>query len=78
MPATAIAGFDEHFMRKLEYLALVAKRFSGQFKAERRTKKLGSGLEFADYRGYVPGDDGYQVRKLRTRWVHFRRQNLHQ
>lgn len=57
MPTTTIAGFDEHFMRKLEYLALVSKRFSGQFKAERRNKKLGSGLEFADYRGYVVGDD---------------------
>ena len=57
MPTTAIAGFDEHFMRKLEYLALVSKRFSGHFKAERRAKRLGSGLEFADYRGYVPGDD---------------------
>jgi len=56
-PETAIAGFDEEFMRKLEYLALVSKRFSGQLKAERRTRKLGSGLEFADYRGYVPGDD---------------------
>lgn len=44
-------------MRKLEYLAIVSKRFSGQFKAERRSKKLGSGLEFADYRGYVTGDD---------------------
>ena len=54
---TAIAGFDEHFMRKLDYLALVSKRFSGHYKAERRTKKLGSGIEFADYRGYVAGDD---------------------
>lgn len=52
-----IAGFDEDFMRKLEYLALVSKRFSGQLKAERRARQLGSGLEFADYRGYVPGDD---------------------
>ena len=54
---TATVGFDEEFMRKLEYLALVSKRFSGQLKAERRARKLGSGLEFADYRGYVPGDD---------------------
>lgn len=44
-------------MQKLDYLAIVSKRFSGQFKAERRSRKLGSGLEFADYRGYVPGDD---------------------
>ena len=57
MPLAEIAGFDEQFMRKLEYLALVSKRFSGQFKAERRSRKLGSGLEFADYRGYVAGDD---------------------
>lgn len=57
MPLAPTAGFDEQFMRKLEYLALVSKRFSGQFKAERRAKKLGSGLEFADYRGYVAGDD---------------------
>jgi uncharacterized protein (DUF58 family) len=57
MPLAEVAGFDEQFMRKLEYLAIVSKRFSGQFKAERRSKKLGSGLEFADYRGYVAGDD---------------------
>ena len=57
MSLTEVAGFDEQFMRKLEYLAIVSKRFSGQFKAERRSKKLGSGLEFADYRGYVTGDD---------------------
>lgn len=57
MSKTIIAPFDEQFMRKLEYLAIVSKRFAGQFKAERRSRKLGSGLEFADYRGYVPGDD---------------------
>jgi uncharacterized protein (DUF58 family) len=57
MSRAEVAGFDESFMRKLEYLALVSKRFAGQFKAERRAKKLGSGLEFADFRGYVPGDD---------------------
>jgi uncharacterized protein (DUF58 family) len=53
----AIPGFGEQFMRKLEYLSLVSKRFSGQLKAERRDRKLGSGIEFRDYRGYVPGDD---------------------
>ena len=57
MSKTVIAPFDDQFMRKLEYLAIVSKRFAGQFKAERRARKLGSGLEFADYRGYVPGDD---------------------
>ena len=31
--------------------------FSGVMKAERRTKKTGSGVEFADHRDYTPGDD---------------------
>ncbi len=50
--------FDDEFQRKLEYLAMVSKRvFSGVMKAERRTKKTGSGVEFADHREYAPGDD---------------------
>jgi uncharacterized protein (DUF58 family) len=50
--------FDEEFQRKLEYLSLVSRRvFSGRLRAERRTKKSGSGVEFADHRDYQPGDD---------------------
>src|SRR5579859_2919752 len=50
--------FDDEFQRKLESLALVSRRvFAGQLRAERRTKKSGSGVEFADYREYQPGDD---------------------
>lgn len=50
--------FDDEFQRKLEYLAMVARRvFSGAMRAERRTKKTGSGVEFADHRDYAPGDD---------------------
>ncbi len=50
--------FDRDFLRKLEYLHIVSKRaFPGQYRAERRTRKMGSGLEFADHRAYVPGDD---------------------
>lgn len=50
--------FDDEFQRKLEYLAMVSKRvFAGSMKAERRTKKTGSGVEFADHRDYAPGDD---------------------
>ena len=50
--------FDDEFQRKLEYLALVSRRvFSGRLRAERRTKKSGSGVEFADHRDYQPGDD---------------------
>ena len=50
--------FDDEFQRKLEYLALVSRRvFAGRLRAERRTKKSGSGVEFADHRDYQPGDD---------------------
>jgi uncharacterized protein (DUF58 family) len=50
--------FDEAFLKKLEYLRVVARKvFSGHARGERRSHKVGSGLEFADYRGYAPGDD---------------------
>jgi uncharacterized protein (DUF58 family) len=50
--------FGDDFQRKLDYLALVSKRvFAGRMRAERRTKKSGSGVEFADHRDYQPGDD---------------------
>ena len=52
------ALFDDEFLKKLEYLVIMSKRlFAGQFKAERRTKRRGGGVEFADYRAYVAGDD---------------------
>ena len=61
-PAPTRAGdddlFDDDFQRKLDYLALVSKRaFAGRMRAERRTKKTGAGVEFADHRDYQPGDD---------------------
>jgi uncharacterized protein (DUF58 family) len=60
-PAPAAADddlFDDEFQRKLEYLSLVSRRvFAGRLRAERRTKKSGSGVEFADHRDYQPGDD---------------------
>jgi len=50
--------FDDEFQRKLGMLALVSRRvFAGRIRAERRSKKKGSGLEFADHRDYVAGDD---------------------
>ncbi len=50
--------FDDEFQRKLDYLAMVSRRvFAGRMRAERRTKKSGSGVEFADHREYQPGDD---------------------
>jgi uncharacterized protein (DUF58 family) len=50
--------FDDDFQRKLDYLALISRRvFAGKLRAERRTKRSGSGVEFADHRDYQPGDD---------------------
>jgi uncharacterized protein (DUF58 family) len=50
--------FNEAFLKKLEYLYVVSRKvFSGRMRAERRTRKTGSGVEFADHRDYTHGDD---------------------
>src|SRR5438132_12418090 len=50
--------FDDRFLKKLEHLSFISKRLlTGELMAERRTRKRGTGLEFADYRAYVAGDD---------------------
>jgi len=50
--------FDSEFLKKLEYLSLVSKRvFRGQLLAQKRTRQLGGGVEFADHRDYALGDD---------------------
>jgi uncharacterized protein (DUF58 family) len=52
------ALFDEAFLKKIELLYLVSKKvFAGSNQAFRRSKKLGAGLDVADFRPYVPGDD---------------------
>ena len=56
--APAPDGFDQAFLKKLEYLHIVAKKvFAGRLRAERRSRKTGAGIEFADHRQYTPGDD---------------------
>ena len=50
--------FSDQFLKKLEYLYLVSKKvFAGRVRAERRTRKTGAGIEFADHRDYTAGDD---------------------
>jgi len=50
--------FDKDFLARLERLHLVAKRMSVRRRAgARRSRSMGDGLEFADHRGYAPGDD---------------------
>jgi len=49
---------DPEFMTKLERLDLVSRKiFTGKMKGERRSKRKGQSVEFADYRNYVVGDD---------------------
>lgn len=46
------------WMVRLERMSLgSAKRVAGTLQGKRRSSRLGSSLEFADYRPYAPGDD---------------------
>src|SRR3954451_2851646 len=55
-PATSL--LDPQFLHRLEQLELVSKKiFLGVMKGERRSKRKGQSVEFADYRNYVIGDD---------------------
>src|SRR5437660_8421240 len=56
--ATTPPLLGSHFLAKLEQLELVSRKiFLGRMKGERRSKKKGQSVEFADYRNYVVGDD---------------------
>ncbi len=46
------------FMTRLEQLEILSRKiFVGRTKGERRSKRRGESVEFADYRNYVVGDD---------------------
>ncbi|UCG16969.1 MAG: DUF58 domain-containing protein [Phycisphaerales bacterium] len=50
--------FSEDFIRAIERLRLVARQAPpGGLHAEHRSHDLGCGMEFRDFRAYVPGDD---------------------
>lgn len=45
-------------LQQLERLELVSRKvFRGRLKGERRSRRKGQSVEFADFRNYVPGDD---------------------
>ncbi len=64
-----MAMMDSHFsllpsqsLRQVSHLMLMPKRLrAGAMRGERRSKKRGTSIEFADYRNYSAGDD---LRKL--------------
>ena len=55
---TSTPLLDPKFLAQLEQLELVSRKiFLGRMKGERRSKRKGQSVEFADYRNYVVGDD---------------------
>jgi uncharacterized protein (DUF58 family) len=58
----AAALFDNDFLKKLEYLNLIARRLVfGRRQALRQSVKKGPSIEFKDFREYTPGDDPRSV-----------------
>jgi len=49
---------DPEFMARLDQLDIVSRKIlAGKMRGERRSKRRGESVEFADYRNYVVGDD---------------------
>lgn len=58
MPTTTSNLLPPDLLAQLERLELVTRKvFRGRMKGERRSKRKGQSVEFADFRSYVPGDD---------------------
>jgi len=63
MPAPALSTakddlLEPGFMTRLEQLEIISRKiFASKLKGERRSKRKGQSVEFADYRNYVVGDD---------------------
>lgn len=54
--------FDNEFLKKLEYLELIARRLVfGKEHAQRISSRKGASIEFKDFREYTPGDDPRSV-----------------
>ena len=57
MPTTT-SLLSPEFLHRLEQLELVSRKiFTGRMKGDRRSKRKGQSVEFADYRPYAVGDD---------------------
>jgi uncharacterized protein (DUF58 family) len=64
MPASVdkVELLSPELLAQLERLELVTRKiFRGRMKGERRSKRKGQSVEFADFRNYVPGDDLRQL-----------------
>src|SRR5215471_12683341 len=55
---TSTPLLSPEFLHRLEQLELVSRKiFTGRMKGDRRSKRKGQSVEFADYRQYAIGDD---------------------
>lgn len=61
MPKSAASSsslLPAELLARLERLELVSRKvFRGRLKGERKSRRKGQSVEFADFRAYVPGDD---------------------
>ncbi|QDU95396.1 DUF58 domain-containing protein [Lignipirellula cremea] len=56
--SSAVSLLSPALLAQLERMELVSRKiFRGRMKGERRSKRKGQSVEFADFRNYVPGDD---------------------
>jgi uncharacterized protein (DUF58 family) len=56
--STTSTLLSPELLAKLEKMELVSRKiFRGRMKGERRSRRKGQSVEFADFRNYVPGDD---------------------
>lgn len=56
--STEIQLLNPELLAQLERMELVSRKiFRGRMKGERRSRRKGQSVEFADFRNYVPGDD---------------------
>ena len=56
--STVVPLLPPELLARLERLEMVTRKiFRGRTKGERRSKRKGQSVEFADFRSYVPGDD---------------------
>lgn len=58
MSTASVPLLSPQLLAQLERLELVTRKiFRGRMKGERRSRRKGQSVEFADFRNYVPGDD---------------------
>ena len=56
--STTSTLLSPELLARLEKMELVSRKiFRGRMKGERRSRRKGQSVEFADFRNYVPGDD---------------------